>query len=243
MGTREKVWLNGVEIKLNGSFERVVTDDSGATVAELEAVVIVRGRLPNKQFMQLIARDQVQLDLENGGQRETMRTRIGAHSTVASGNGEGTIYRHDIVFREEPESYRRRQAERAAAPPPEAPRLSPRTTTAEPEPVDTLSQLFSSSNAASLGSALQQLKSVGTKPAAYEEPLTLPELAGIETVLINLRVEALIDALEAAGLVPIGAIDEHFHDLLESRFVAEAIPLVGEKVARRAARDMLAHQT
>jgi len=205
--------------------------------------VIVRGRLPNKQFMQLIARDGVQLDLENGGQLETMQTRIGNHASVAIGDGEGTIYRHDILFRELPESYRRRLAERAAVAPPEAPRPSPRTATVEPEPVDTLAQLFSSSNAASMGTALQQMKGGSTKPAPYEEPLTLPELAAIETVLINIRVEALIDALEAAGLVPIGAIDEHFHDLLESRFVAEAIPLVGEKVARRAARDMLATQT
>jgi hypothetical protein len=243
VGARDSIWINGVEIRLHGSFEREVVDDSGATVAELEAVVIVRGRMPNKQFMQLIARDQVQLDLENGGQAETMQTRIGNHSAVATGNGEGTIYRHDILFRELPESYKRRQAERAAAAPaPEAPRPSPRTSTAEPEPVDTLSELFSSANTAAWGTALQQMKGGSPKSLVVEEPLTLPELAAIETVLINLRVEALIDQLEGAGLLRRGAVDERFHVLLEQRFVAEAIPLVGEKTARRAARDVLANQ-
>jgi hypothetical protein len=244
VGTREVIWVNGVEIRLHGSFEREVVDDSGATVSELEAVVIVRGRMPNKQFMQLIARDQLQLDLENGGQVETMQTRIGNHSAVASGNGESTIYRHDLLFRELPDSYRRRQAERAAAaPPPEAPRPSPRTTTVEPEPVDTISQLFSPANASAWGTALQQMKGEPSKPVIVEEPLTLPELAGIETVLINLRLEALIDQLEAAGLLRRGAVDDRFHALLQQRFVAEAIPLVGEKTARRAARDVLAPQS
>lgn len=241
MGTRQSIWINGVEVRLHGSFEREVTDDSGATVAELEAVVIVRGRMPNKQFMQLIARDQLQLGLEDRDRMETMQARIGSHSAIETGTGEGTIHRHDILFRELPESYRRRQSERAvAAPAPEAPRQSPRTTTLQPEPVDTVSQLFSSSNAASLGTALQQMKSGSAKPLPYEDPLTLPELAGIESVLINLRVEALIDELEAAGLLSPGAVDERFHALLGSRFVAEAIPLVGEKIARRAARDIVA---
>lgn len=240
MGTRDSIHINGVPIRLHGSFERVVVDDSGATVAELEAVIIVRGRMPNKQFIQLIARDQLQIDLEDGQGVETLHARIGNHSAAATGNGEGTIFRHDILFRELPDSYRRRQAERAAvAPEPVKSSHRPATLESASEAGDTLSQLFSPANTASFGTALQQLKTDGPKPRPYEEPLTLPELAGIETVLINLRVEALIEGLEAAGLVRRGAIDERFHVLLEQRFVAEAIPLVGEKIARRAARDVV----
>ena len=243
MGARQSIWINGVEIKLNGSFEREVVDESGATVSELEAAVIVRGRMPNNQFMQLIAREHIQLGLEDRGQLETLQTRIGNHSAVASGSGEGTVYRHDLLFRELPESYRRRQAERAeraaAEPPPEPVRPSPRTTTVEPQPVDTLSRLFSPANTAAWGTALQQMKGGAATPAVVEEPpLTLPQLAAIETVLINLRVEALIDLLETAGLRRT-AVDERFHALLQERFIAEAIPLVGEETARRAARDVL----
>ena len=36
-----------------------------------------------------------------------------------------------------------------------------------------------------------------------------------------------------------GAVNKRFRALLEHRFVSEAIPLVGESVARRAARDLL----
>ena len=34
------------------------------------------------------------------------------------------------------------------------------------------------------------------------------------------------------------AVDERFHHLIKQRFVAEALPLVGEKTARRALRDL-----
>ena len=43
-----------------------------------------------------------------------MVTRVTNHTAVASGEGESTVFRHDITFREVPESYRRRMAEQAS---------------------------------------------------------------------------------------------------------------------------------
>ena len=63
MVSREQILINGVPTRIHGSFERTVQDESGQTVAEMEAVVIVRGRLPNKQFLQQISRETVQLEI------------------------------------------------------------------------------------------------------------------------------------------------------------------------------------
>ena len=239
MVSRGQVQINGVPIRIHGSYDREVQDESGQTVAEMEVVVIIRGRMPNKQFMQLISREQVRIDYEEGRTAIMMMTRVANHSAVASGSGEAMVYRHDILFQEFPESYQRRQAERDAAPPAvEAPRPSPRPAIREREPVEEISQVTTATDPSSWGDAIRQLKSDTPRPRAYEEPLTTLELTAIETVLINLRMEAMIEQLEAAGVIPQGAVDAGFRALLEERFLAEATPLVGERAAHLAAREM-----
>jgi len=235
--SREQILINGVPTRIHGSFERTVQDEAGQTVAEMEAVVIVRGRLPNKQFLQQISRETVQLDYQDGQTPVMMVTRVVNHTAVASGDGESTVFRHDITFRELPESYRRRMAEqasKAAAKELVAPRPSPRVAAQEREPVGDISDVEIGADSSVWAEAIMQLKGNAPRPKAPEEPLTLPEMAGIETVLLNLRIEALIQLLEATGFIPRGAVDARFRELLDERFIAEATQIVGEKIARRA---------
>ena len=86
--------------------------------------------------------------------------------------------------------------------------------------------------------AIKQLKGGASRPKAPEEPLTLAELAGVETVLINLRVEALVQLLEATGFIPRGGVDTRFRELLDERFFEDASQIVGERVAQRAVQEM-----
>lgn len=240
MGTREHIRINGVPVRIHGDFEREVTDESGARAAELEVAIIIRGRLPNKQFVQMISQEPIRLDLPDSASVTTMFTRIGNHSAVASGSGEGTVYRHDILFREMPDSFQRRMEEKAARqatlPNPETVR---RSAPPEPEPIENISQVLANADPTGWGEAIRQLKTGGVREAAVvEEPLTTADLTAVETVLTNLRIDALIDQLSAAGLIRRDAIDERFRMLVDQRFIVEAIPLVGEKVARRALREM-----
>jgi hypothetical protein len=98
--SREQIQINGAPIRIHGSFDREVQDESGRPTSEMEVVAIIRGRLPNKQFMQLISQETVRLNYQDGQTAVTMVTRVVNHSAVASGTGEGTVYRHDITFRE-----------------------------------------------------------------------------------------------------------------------------------------------
>ena len=239
MVTREQMQINGAPVRIHGSYDREIKDDTGQTVAEMEVVIIVRGRLPNKQFVQLIARDQILLEYQDGRDQVRMVTRIVKQSEVASGSGEGSIFRHDIVFRELPESWQRRAMERAQQPVIEAPRPAPARSLRELEPVQEMSQVLTATSPSTWGESIKKMQSNAPRLREPEEPLTLPELAAIETVLINLRVEALIQQLEAAGVLQRGAVDARFRSLLAERFVDEATPLVGEKVAKRASRDVL----
>ena len=65
------------------------------------------------------------------------------------------------------------------------------------------------------------------------------ELAGIEAVLVGLRIETVIDALDRLQIIPRAEIEQAFLRLVRERFVAEATLVVGEPIARRAARDIL----
>jgi hypothetical protein len=69
--------------------------------------------------------------------------------------------------------------------------------------------------------------------------LTPTEVAGVEAVLVGLRLEAIIDALDRMQIVPREDLEQAFLRLVQKRFVAEASLVVGEPVARRAARDIL----
>ena len=236
--TREQIHINGIPIRVHGSFERDVLDDSGQTVGEMEVAIIIRGRLPNKQFMQLIGRDHHRLEYLDG-QRPVLKTvRIVNHSTVASGTGEATVFRHDIHFRElgdpsQPQATNRSQV------PADAFRSVPRP--AEPQPAAAArvpAPRLTGTDPANWGDAIRQMRGESTVPTIPETPLTVPELVAIESVLVNLRVEALIQTFEEAGLIERDAVEERFRALLIDRFVAEAIPLVGEKVANRAMADV-----
>jgi hypothetical protein len=237
--SRGQIQINGVPVSIHGSYEREVQNDAGQAVAEMEVVIIVRGRLPNKQFMQLLNQEQVRLDFEDGSTQVTMMTRVANHSAVASGSGEYTVYRHDIQFQEFPDSFQRRQAERAAAAPAvEAPRRVSRPAVVEEEQVEEIAEVMAASGIAAWGDAIKQLKHPAPRPQVQEEPLTLPEMSAIETVLTNLRIDALVQLLEGTGMIPSGAVEATFRDLLRERFVAEATPLVGVQVAERAAREI-----
>jgi hypothetical protein len=74
--------------------------------------------------------------------------------------------------------------------------------------------------------------------AAANGSLTPTEIAGIEAVLVGLRLEAIIDALDRLEIMPRDEIEQAFVRLVQKRFVAEATLVVGEPVARRAARDI-----
>jgi hypothetical protein len=237
--SRQQVQINGVPVVIHGSYDREVQTESDQPVAEMEVVVIIRGRMANKQFMQLISREQVRLDYDEGQTPVMMMTRVVKHSAVASGSGESMVYRHDILFQEFPESFERRRAERAAAQPVvETPRPSPRVEVGESDSAGGETRVTMATDPSSWGDAIKQLRSNTPRPRAYEEPLTVLELAAIETVLINLRMEALIQQLEEAGMLQQGAVDACFRDLLGERFLAEATPLVGERAAQQAAREM-----
>lgn len=232
------IHINGLPIRLQGCFDRVVQDASGQTVAEKEVAIIIRGGMANKQFIQLISKDKVRLDFEDGPRSVSMIARIMNHSAVVSGEGEGAINRHDLTFREDPESYQRRMAERAAEAP-IAVAAPVRKTSAPAAPViEDISQVTIGTSVSQWGDALRQLKSDAPRPRVTEMPLTQIELTAVDSVLTNLRIDALIEQLDAAGIVRREAVDERFRALIESRFVAEAIPLVGEAIARRALREM-----
>ena len=76
-------------------------------------------------------------------------------------------------------------------------------------------------------------------PATAASVLSPTEVAGVEAVLVGLRLEALIDALDRMEIVPRDDVEQAFVRLVQKRFVAEASLVVGEPVARRAARDIL----
>jgi hypothetical protein len=236
--TREQIQINGIPVRVHGSYERDVLDDSGQTVGEMEVAIIIRGRIPNKQFLQLIGRDHHRLEYLDG-QRPIQKTvRIVNHSTVASGTGEATVFRHDIHFRElgNPSPA---QATNRAQVPADAFRSTPRPVAPEPAPVaKPPAPRLTATDPANWGDAIRQMRGESVKPKAPEAPLTVPELVAIESVLVNLRVEAVIQCLEEAGLIARGVVEERFRALLAERFVAEAIPLVGENVANRAMADV-----
>lgn len=240
MGSRDQIFINGVPVRIHGNFEREVTDETGARTAEMEIVVIIRGRAPQKQFLQLISNVHVRLDMQESGQMITWFARITNHSAVASGSGEAVMYRHDMLFRELPDSYKRRMEEKAAyqaANPKPAPVRAP--VAAEPEQAESISEMLANADPSGWGEAIRKLKETRDPELVVpDEPLTPIELVAVETVLTNLRIDALIDQIVASGFLRREAIDERFRALIEQRFESEAIPLVGEKAAKQAARDI-----
>ena len=153
-----------------------------------------------------------------------------------------------MTLRETTASAERRAAERAAQ----------ATATAETKPAavpeaaaeheaeeDGLDSVRISAPATTWATALRQMTeprgdALPSEPEPPpKEPLATAELAGVEAVLVGLRVEALIEALERAGVVRPSQIDDAFLRLIEERFVTEATPVVGDAVAQRVVTELL----
>lgn len=240
------VKLNGTAVRLSGFHQRIIAQENGPPLQELELVVILRGTMAHRSFLALLGRGQIRIDLPDpSGVWTTYDTEIEASLHTSSGPGEAAAFRHDVTLRETPEGAARRAAAAPAVPEP-APPASTDETPAEDEPEEDpdapadLSTVKVSGNATAWATALRQMTSPGAaRPAAPEPPLETPELAGAEAVLVGLRIEALIEQLVAAGLVRRSAVEASFMRLVQTRFVAEATPVIGEKAAKRAAKSVV----
>ncbi|HRA47298.1 MAG TPA: hypothetical protein PK819_04425 [Thermomicrobiales bacterium] len=229
--------INGVPVPIHSVFRREVPLDAGQEVTELELVIMIRGRLTNKQFIQHISKDQVRLDWdEASGKSTTLFMWIVNHTSAATGEGETAINRHDISLREDPAMAKQRRAAIAAEAPVRSASAEPQSVAIEADDEAELAMQAPISTAV-WGDAIRQLKN-GLGRKLQGEPLTQTELVAVETVLINLRIDALIDQLDAAGVVRRASIDERFQVLVKRRFVEEATPLVGSAAARRAVQEM-----
>jgi hypothetical protein len=242
------VKLNGTPVRVTSVFQRTVEQPDGPPLRELELVVIVRGTMAHRSLLALLAKEPIRVDIPSSTHWITLEATVAAAHHTSSGTGEAAAHRHDVTLRETQESADRHAAEQAAqaaeAVPEPEPELEP-----EPEPaavaeaVDAaadLSEVRVAGDATVWATALRQLQTPpGARHAPAEPPLTPTELAGVEAVLVGLRLEALIEQLTATGLVRRSAVESNFRRLIQERFVAEATPVVGEHAAKRAMRELL----
>ena len=240
--------LNGTAVRTTGAYHRVIEQPDGPPLAEVELVVIIRGSMANRALKQLLSQEPIHVDVPKGSRAEVFFASLENVQVASSGSGESAAFRYDLTLRETPESAARRAAERAANPEPVAVAAAP-VRVAETEypetdddpsaPLD-LSRVKVAGDSNVWATALKQLKEPqrGRVAAPPEPPLGPVELAGIEAILVSLRVDAMIDLLEIKGLLSRDDIEGHFMKLVQTRFVAEATPVVGEKAAKRAERDL-----
>lgn len=241
------VKLHGIPIQATMVYEREEPGSDGGKTALVDFSIIVRGRVPNRQFIELTTHEPLVMEYSLGGRPTLMQGMVANHQQISTGSGEGTVYRHDITVAETPESAARRAAERAEQEAKKAAEAADKAAAAEraaraaldEDEVDEDKARTVLTSASVWGSAIQQLKSPAPSRKAPEEPLDLPQSAAVEAVLVNLRIDALIEQLRAAGVVSRTAVDHSFGRLVRERFVAEATPLIGEHTAKRAARQLL----
>lgn len=238
--------LNGTPVRVTSVFQRTVEQPDGPPLRELELVVIVRGTMAHRSLLALIAKEPIRVDIPSNTHWITLEATVAAAHHTASGTGEAAAHRHDITLRETQESAERHAAEQAAQAAeavPEAGAESEPKPAAGAEDVDAvadLSEVRVAGDATVWATALRQLQTPpGARSAPTESPLTPTELAGVEAVLVGLRLEALIEQLTATGLVRRSAVESNFRRLVQERFVAEATPVVGEHAAKRAMRELL----
>jgi hypothetical protein len=240
------VRINGTAVRITNVHQRIVPQDDGLPLQEIELGVILRGTMAHRSFLALLAPIQIRIDIpdRSGAGWVTYETEIVTAYTSASGTGEAAAHRHDVVLRETPVSATRRAAEQTA----QQPELD-----AEPEPASTpegdedpdapvdLSAVRVGGNATVWATALRQMTAPGPyRPApAPEPPLETAELAGAEAVLVGLRLEALIEQLAAVGVIRRSSVDASFMRLVQQRFVAEATPVIGPNAAKRAAKTAM----
>lgn len=246
--------INGTAVRTNSAYLRTIDPETpgGYPLAEAELIIIVRGSMANRSMKQLLSTEPIRVDMPDRKVWISFLSTLHTVNVASSGAGESAAYRFDVVLRETPESaqirsaeIRARQIEEAAAER-EAEREAERKrqeqlAREEASAPKDLSDVQVSGNSQVWATALKQLKDPnGGRPAAPPEPpLTAVELSGIEAVLVNLRLDAIIDLLEASGRLKRSHVESRFMQLVEKRFVAEATPVVGEKAARRAAKDLL----
>ncbi len=252
----EFIRINGTAVRLTAFHQRTVEQVDGPPLRELELVVIVRGTLAHRSLLELMAQHHFVVELpagSEGSQWTSLEATLAGAFHQSTGVGEAAAHRHDIRLRETPESAARHQA--ASAPP--APTVV-ETEAAEPsgvegapledgEAADTGNEAAEDTVEAAVpgnpsvwAAALRQLRTQASGRAASppEPPLTTEELAGAEAVLVGLRLEALLEQLAAAGLIRRSVVESNFLRLVRERFVQEATPVIGERAARRVARDV-----
>lgn len=240
------VKLNGTAVRTTGMYRRSIPHAGGPDLAEVELVIIVRGSMANRSLKQLLSLEPVRVDIPSSTDTETFMSSIENVMVGSSGIGEAAAYRFDLTLRETPESaaIRARHREANAPPPVHQERAkSPAILDVfeDPDAPLDLSTVTMSGDSAVWATAFKQMT---TPPAAKhagppEAPLTTLERAGIEATLVNLRMDAVIDLLEISGLVTRLDVERQFLSLVKSRFISEVTPLVGEKIAKRAERDLL----
>jgi hypothetical protein len=237
----EVVIINGNPVRAAGVHRISVARDDGPPLEEVYLTVILRGTIPHRSFQELLKPGTLHVAFPG---KPPFEATITAASHASTGVGEAAAHRHDVTLRETPASAERRAAEAAAAAaatPPEPEPAPPADEDDDPDAPLDLSQVGPKASAATMAAALRQFT---TPPAAApaptpEPPLDPSALAGAEAILVGLRLEALIEALDGTGAVRRSAIDDGFLRLIEERFVAEATPVIGEAAARRVVRDLL----
>ena len=243
-----RITIHGLPVQVQSFFKREFPGEGGSTLLEGELTVMVQGRKANRDLIQLTTQEPLRVGLPITGGELVLFGMVANHQSINSGSGEGAMYRHDLTIREVPESATRRAAQAAAAlAAAEAERPTPAPAVAAPaedreddgpETGEGARRLGAASSSAGWGTAIAQMRNPTTRATLQDEPLAFSEMAGVEAVLVNLRVEALIEQLRAAGLVRAEAVDHSFQRLIRDRFLRDAIPVVGEHAARRAARQL-----
>jgi hypothetical protein len=242
------VKINGVAVRTSAFHSRIQEEQNGLSREYIAASVIVRGAMQHRSLSELLTQQPMRLEIPNGATMTVLEVEVYDANHVSTGTGETAAFRHDIQFRETNTSATRRTslaaAEQAARQRQEAIARARRPTVREEEPSDDrLDRSWDklSTDQSMWASALKQMKDPeAMRPVVQEPPLTAAELGGIEAVLVGLRLEALIEVLEEAGLIQREDIDDLFHRLVMERFINEASPVVGEKAARRASREVIA---
>lgn len=214
--------LNGQPVRATSLRRRTVPPEGdGAPAEEAELVVMLRGRMAQQSFLTLLQAPRILVEIPEGIAFEAAVARGDVQSV---GEGAAIIYRNAVSLRETAKSAAQRAAERSGSrpassgPPPTVPG-------GPPDPVAPAGSPAVSGNAADAAWAATLRRMTGRAPelpAVLEDQTPNEEMTSVEARLAELRLEALIAALERAGVIGRAAVDEEYRRLLESRFGAEA---------------------
>ena len=243
----EQVAINNQIVQVK-SFHRRPTPAVAGQVSgdEVEIVVMLRGRGERRDFETLLRSPRLTLAIPDS---DTLDVTVATAGVSSSGSGEKDAHRFDVTFRESDACAARRATDGSAAPPPAPVSVTPRIVRYHDAAADDDGDAIDDGATSDLGgssvvwaTAMRQMsqdKTAAAVPPPIEHAFSPTELAGIESILVGLRLEALIAELDRANLVRRGAIDDGFLDLVNSRFIIEATPVIGEKAARAAAAAVL----